>query len=172
MIVLWLFPAEAFNRLCLILPGRLIIHGLRYYGARIGERTTFTPPIVFHNIADKSRNPFSRLQVGSDCYFGREIFLDLKESLVIEDHVTVAMGVMILTHTDVAQSPLRNDAVRTSQKAVLIREGAYLGARSTILEGIEIGSCAVVAAGAVVNKSVPAGTVYAGIPAREIKRIF
>jgi acetyltransferase-like isoleucine patch superfamily enzyme len=168
-IVLAVLPVEAFNRLCLILPGRLIAYGLRYYGAQIGEGAIFTPPIAFHNFADRSKQPFSNLTVGRDCYLGREIFLDLKEKVVIEDRATLAMGVTIVTHTDLAQSPLKANLFPSTQAPVFIRKGAYLAARATILQGVEIGECALIAAGAVVNKSVPKYAVYGGVPAREIK---
>jgi len=150
------------------LPGRLIAYGLRHYGARISVDVTFNPPILFHNFADRSIEPFSNLVVGKGCYLGREILLDLKEKITIEDFATLAMGVTIVTHTDVARSPLKESLVQSTQSPVTIRQGAYLAARSTVLQGVEIGECAVVAAGALVNKSVPKYAVYGGIPAREI----
>ena len=56
-------------------------------------------------------------------------------------------------------------------KPVLIGENAWLGANSTILPGVTVGRNAVVAAGAVVTKDVPANTVVAGVPAKIIKEI-
>ena len=47
----------------------------------------------------------------------------------------------------------------------------WIGANATILQGVTIGDGAVVAAGAVVNRDVPANTVVGGVPARIIKRI-
>src|SRR5699024_11709289 len=55
-------------------------------------------------------------------------------------------------------------------KAVLIKENAWLGANATILPGVTVGENAVVAAGAVVSKDVPANTVIAGVPAKVIKK--
>ena len=56
-------------------------------------------------------------------------------------------------------------------KPVLIDENAWLGANSTVLPGVTVGKNAVVAAGAVVTKDVPANTVVAGVPAKIIKEI-
>jgi acetyltransferase-like isoleucine patch superfamily enzyme len=167
-LVLLTLPAEAFNKLCLILPGRLISEGLRFYGATLGKGTTFTAPVVFHNFADRAQKPFANLVVGNNCYFGRDVFLDLKDQIIVEDNVTLAMGVMILTHTDVAQSPLKMERVASTTAPVTIGAGAYLAARATVLQGINIGECAVVAAGAVVTASVPAYQVYGGVPARPL----
>ena len=51
---------------------------------------------------------------------------------------------------------------------VTIDDGAWIGARSTILPGITIGAGAIISAGAVVNKDVPPNTVVAGSPARVV----
>ena len=56
-------------------------------------------------------------------------------------------------------------------KPVLIKKNAWIGAKATILPGVTVGENAVVAAGAVVTKDVPANTVVAGMPAKIIKKI-
>lgn len=81
------------------------------------------------------------------------------------------MDVIIITHVDVALSPLKDGILPSEQSPVVIHGGAYLGVRSTILRGVEIGECAVVAAGAVVIKSVEPYRVYGGVPARELRRL-
>lgn len=52
-----------------------------------------------------------------------------------------------------------------------IRKGVWIGAHVTILPGVNIGEHAVIAAGAVVAKDVPAGAVVGGVPAKIIKQI-
>ena len=52
----------------------------------------------------------------------------------------------------------------------VVRRGASIGSNATILCGLEIGERALVGAGSVVTKSVPAGAVVAGNPARVIRR--
>ncbi|MEC5162238.1 maltose O-acetyltransferase [Janthinobacterium sp. CG_23.3] len=56
-------------------------------------------------------------------------------------------------------------------KPINIARGVWIGSRATILGGVSIGEYAVIAAGAVVSKDVPAFTVVAGVPARIIKVI-
>lgn len=55
---------------------------------------------------------------------------------------------------------------------IVIGKGVWIGANATILQGVTIGDYSVVAAGAVVNKSVPANTVVGGVPAKIIKEIL
>ena len=58
-----------------------------------------------------------------------------------------------------------------SAKPVVIEDGVLVGANAVVLEGVRVGRGSVVAAGAVVVKNVPAGTVVAGVPAKVIKRV-
>lgn len=164
------YGGEGINIPLMFMPTRAIRVILRAYGAKIGERVRFKSPLVIHNSALDSDRYYKHLQVGSDCYFGRELFLDLQDKIIIEDEVTISHRVMILTHTDAGSSPLKAESLRTSQAPVIIRRGAYVGANVTILEGVEIGEMSIVAAGAVVTKSVSAGTVVGGVPARVIKQ--
>ena len=56
-------------------------------------------------------------------------------------------------------------------KEVKIGNNVWIGERSMILKGVEIGDGAVVAGASVVTKSVPANTVVAGNPAKIIKKL-
>jgi acetyltransferase-like isoleucine patch superfamily enzyme len=60
---------------------------------------------------------------------------------------------------------------RPSKAPVLIGDRVWIGTRAVILKGVEIGAGAVVAAGAVVNRDVPPGTVVAGMPARVVGKV-
>jgi len=81
----------------------------------------------------------------------------------------VSHRVMILTHTDAGTSPLKDTSIQTSQGAVLIHRGAYIGAHATILQNVEMGEQAVVGAGAVVNRSVPSNMMALGVPAKLVE---
>jgi len=165
-----IYGGDGLNIPLMFMPTRALAPTLRRYGAQIGDRVRFRSPLVIHN-AEKSGNYYQKLRVGNDCYFGRELFLDLQDEIHIEDNVTVSHRVMILTHTDAGTSPVKDSAIATSQARVVIRHGAYIGANVTILEGVEIGESSVVGAGAVVIQSVPPGTVVGGVPAKPIRTI-
>lgn len=166
-----IYGVEGLNIPLMFMPTRLIAPTLRRYGADVRERVRFRSPLVIHNGEVKARAYYRNLSVGKDCYFGRELFLDLQDRIEIEDHVTISHRVMILTHTDAGASPLKDIAVPTSQAPVMIRRGAYIGANVTILEGVEIGESSVIGAGAVVTQSIPAHAVAVGIPAKPMRSI-
>jgi hypothetical protein len=83
--------------------------------------------------------------------------------LYIEEGVIFASGVRVILH-DSALNNLYGIPVKFGK--VIIRRKAYIGARSTILPGVEIGEKAIIGAGSLVTKNVPAGRVAYGVPAR------
>ena len=166
-----IYGGEGINIPLMFMPTQAIAPTLRDYGARIGKNVRFRSPLVIHNSAPERGRYYEHLRVGDDCYFGRELFLDLQAEVVIEDRVTISHRVMILTHTDAGESPLRDQFINTEQAPVVIRRGAYIGANVTILQGVEIGAESVVGAGAVVTRSVPPLSVVAGVPARVLKTV-
>lgn len=94
-------------------------------------------------------------------------FLDLG-GITIEDDVQIGPKVNLIT-----ENHLLNPSKRKflDLKSILVKRNAWIGAGATLLPGVTIGENAVVAAGAVVNKDVPANTVAGGIPAKIIKAI-
>lgn len=164
------YKAEGLNALFLIIPAKFLTPTLVKYGASIGENVEMHTPITFHNVSAELGCHYSNLQVGSDCYFGRDVFLDLAKKITIENKVTVSMRVMLLTHTHAGKSPLSEDRLRPSYAPILLKQGCYLGAGAIILPGVSIGEEAIVGAGAVVTHDVPPYAVVAGSPARLIKK--
>ena len=65
----------------------------------------------------------------------------------------------------------RNDSENKVSKEVFIGENVFIGAHSTILKGVHIGENSIVGAGSVITKSIPANEVWAGNPARFIKKL-
>jgi acetyltransferase-like isoleucine patch superfamily enzyme len=94
-------------------------------------------------------------------------FLDLGR-ITIEDDVLIGPRVNLVSESH-PLDPQDRKALIT--KPVTIKRGAWIGAGATILPGVTVGENAVVAAGSVVSRDVPANTVVAGIPARIVKSI-
>jgi acetyltransferase-like isoleucine patch superfamily enzyme len=90
-------------------------------------------------------------------------------NLVIEDDVFVGMGVTTVNDNEVYLT--RFGGRPPALDAPVIRRLAVVGAGATILAGVEIGVGAMVAAGAVATSSVPAWTIFAGVPARFMREV-
>ncbi|NML67371.1 sugar O-acetyltransferase [Hymenobacter sp. RP-2-7] len=111
---------------------------------------------------------------GRHIYLGKNVFINHACSfldlggITIEDNVQIGPKVNLITENHPLE-PSARKALHLS--AIVVRRNAWVGAAATILPGVTVGENAVVAAGAVVNKDVPANTVVGGIPARILKTI-
>lgn len=110
--------------------------------------------------------------IGKNCKISSHSFIC--EGVHIEDNVFIGHGVMFTndrfpraTNADGSpQSEADWKVVKT-----LVKKGASVGSNATILCGVTIGENALVGAGSVVTKNVPANTIVAGVPAKTIKTI-
>ncbi|HEX4114937.1 MAG TPA: WxcM-like domain-containing protein [Solirubrobacteraceae bacterium] len=116
-------------------------------------------------------------QIGAECNICDGVFIE--GGAVVGDRVTVKCGVQlwdgVVLEDDVFVGPnatFTNDPFPRSRKwlddypKTTVRSGASIGANATILPGLDIGRGAMVGAGAVVTRSVPANAVVVGNPAR------
>jgi acetyltransferase-like isoleucine patch superfamily enzyme len=142
-----------------------IIPILSRNGAIIGNNCDFESPIIFHNCQN-----YSNLVVSNNVHIGKNCFIDLKGKVVIEDNVVVSMQTTIITHQDLGKSELKSK-YPASLKDVIVKSSSYIGANSTILQGVQIGENSLVAAGSVVTKNTLPYTIVAGVPAKFIKNI-
>lgn len=103
-----------------------------------------------------------KISIGKNSIVGNYCFMDGRRGVDIGSNVNISSGVWIWTTQHDVQSP---DFVEIGG-TVKIGDRAWLCSRSTILPGVEVGEGAVVAAGAVVTRSVKPYSIVAGVPAR------
>ena len=121
-----------------------------------------------------SCNPPFYTNFGKNISIGKNVFFNIgcsfqdRGGISIGDGALLGMNVTIATLNHGLSIETRNTVYPSS---VTIGENVWIGSNSTILPGVTIGNGSVVAAGAVVNKDVPADTVVAGVPAKIIKKI-
>ena len=140
---------------------------LRKFAAKINQNCDIETGLTIHN----ARVDFSNLYIGDFCHIGKELFLDLRAPIVINEKSTISMRCVILTHMDIGHSgPFKKKFAQNAMK-VEIGPRAYIGAGAIILPGIKIGEGSIIGAGALVNKDVAPWTVVVGVPAREVRKI-
>ena len=141
---------------------------LRGVGSKIGKN------VIIHeiNFFNCYRTGFKGLEIGMDCFIGDDSLIDLADRVIISDQVTIAERVTILTHTNVGYEdhPLQK-FYPSFTKPVVIEKGAFIGANATIMPGVTIGPCSVIAVGSVVTKSVEPYTVVGGVPAKVLSTL-
>lgn len=114
------------------------------------------------------------INYGKHLSIGRNVFINFNctflalGGIVIEDNVLIGPDVKIISEGH-PLSPAERQSLVPGK--ICIKQNAWIGAGATILSGISIGENAVVAAGAVVTRDVPANTVVAGIPAKVVRSI-
>ena len=124
----------------------------------------------------------AKFRCADRCYIGLS-------NIVIADHVTlgddvvISWGVTIVDHNShaIAWEDRANDIIDWSMGAkdwsnvviapVSIKDKVWIGFNAIVLKGVTIGEGAIVAAGAVVTKDVPAYTIVAGNPAKVIRNL-
>ena len=112
----------------------------------------------------------SRIAIGQHVVIGDYNRFASMNEIVIEDDVLFAAYVHITDHSheyhDI-ERPVMDQGI-FSKGPVHICKGSWIGLRASILSGVTIGEHAIIAAGSIVTKDVPARSVVAGCPARVI----
>ena len=131
------------------------------YGCEIGDETRIGAFVEIQKGA----------KIGNNCKISSHTFIC--EGVTIESEVFVGHGVVFINDRyPRAVNPtgqLQSEADWTCQRT-LVRKGASIGSGATLLGGITIGENAIVGAGSVVTKDVPANAVVAGNPAKGLKK--
>lgn len=129
-------------------------------GYQIDKNTRIFPPFYTN---------FGRfITIGKNVFINHACsFLDLG-GITIEDDVLIGPRVNLVTENHPLDPADRQSLLL---KSIVIKRNAWIGAAATILPGVTIGENAVVAAGAVVTKDVPANTIVGGVPAKHIKHL-
>ena len=112
-----------------------------------------------------SVNKGATLEMGGGGYINYDCNIDCFE------HITIGKGTYISKQVFIRDSDNHDIEYDGYQKSAPIKIGehCWIGMRSTILKGVTIGDGAIVAAGSLVNKDVPAHSIVAGVPAKVVK---
>ena len=111
---------------------------------------------------------------GRNIRVGKGVFIN--SGCCFQDQGGIFIGDDCLIGHQVVFATLNHDLAPARRKNMFpapihIGKNVWIGAHATILAGVTVGDNAVIAAGAVVSKDVPANTVVAGVPAKVIKTI-
>ena len=111
---------------------------------------------------------------GMNIRLGKGVFIN--EGCCFQDQGGIEIGDNALIGHQVVLATLNHDLIPKKRANMIpapikIGNNVWIGAHATILAGVTVGDNAVVAAGAVVTKDVPANVVVGGVPAKIIKKI-
>ena len=155
------------QQFCVITPdvklGRdvIIYHFVNLYGCEIGDGSKIGSFVEIQKGA----------RVGRNCKVSSHTFIC--EGVTIEDEVFIGHGVIFINDKYPGainpKGALQTDA-DWEVIPTTVKRGASIGSGATILCGVTIGERAIVGAGALVTRDVPAGETVAGNPARRLAK--
>jgi len=134
---------------------------INIYGCEIGDETKIGAFVEIQKNAT----------IGRRCKISSHTFVC--EGVVIEDNVFIGHNVAFINDSyprATAGDQLQTEADWKVEKT-LVKKGASIGSGCTILANLTIGENAIVGAGSVVTKDVPANSIVAGNPARVLRSI-
>ncbi|MEM1003196.1 MAG: WcaF family extracellular polysaccharide biosynthesis acetyltransferase [Bacteroidota bacterium] len=130
---------------------------LRLFGAKVGKRVVIKPNV---NI----KYPWF-LKIGDNTWVGEGVWLDCLTVVDIGNNVCISQGALILN----GNHDYKKSTFDLIVKPIVIEDGAWIGAKCTVTQGITIGYHSVLTAGSVASRSLEPYAIYKGVPAVKIK---
>jgi maltose O-acetyltransferase len=137
-----------------------LIRSLIYRRWGIGVRTNSIAAQCFFG----SKN----VSIGQGTFVNRNCFFDAYAPIEIGNYCSIGMDVLFCTSSHDPGTKHKR-AGQNNGKPIKIGDGSWIGARSTILQGVTVGEGCIIAAGSLVNKDCEPNGLYAGVPAKRIK---
>lgn len=115
-------------------------------------------------------------KVGKGCFIGDTVKIDTghADMITLEDNVSIAGGSRLLCHQrDFSDYCVGDDYMKLGYtlKPIVLKKGCLIGMESFVMPGVTVGEGAIVGAGSMVTKDVPAWTVAIGRPAKVVRQI-
>ena len=114
-------------------------------------------------------------KIGGEIFLGKYILISPGTSIRSAKKIRIGQSTMIASDVTITDSDWHGIYDRTdyvaSPKEVTIEDNVWIGEKSIILKGTKIGANSIIGAGSVVSGEVPPNTIYAGNPAREIRKL-
>ena len=146
------------------------INALSKQGVTIGDNVSILKNTIIE-CTGVIRNLGEGLVIGNNVGIAQGAFIQVRGRVVIGNDVIFGPNVSIFSEThnfDDPDIPVKLQG--ETRKGVTIEDGAWIGTRAIILDGVTVGRNSVVAAGAIVTRDVPPGAIVGGIPAKPIAR--
>ena len=115
-------------------------------------------------------------KVGKGCFIGDYVRVDTSHTdmIIIEDSVSIASGSRLLCHQrDFSDYCVGDDYMKLGYtvKPIHLKRGCLIGMESFVMPGVTVGDGAIIGAGSLVTKDIPAWTIATGRPAKVVKQI-
>lgn len=130
---------------------------LRAFGAQVGQGVIIKPGV---NV----KYPW-RLRLGDHVWIGERVWIDNLADVLIEDHVCVSQGAMLLT----GNHDYRKESFDLMIGAITLRRGSWVGAKCVVCPDVELGEYAVLSVGSIASHDLAAAMIHRGNPAQPLR---
>lgn len=132
----------------------------------LGKNCQLEHGIYFHYDGIYSDGP--SICIGDNVFIGNHTEFNITEKIIVGNNCLIAAGCRFVDHNHSFHlGELIREQLAPKSK-IILENDVWLGCNVIVLKGITIGKGAIVAAGSVVNKSIPPYEIWGGIPAKKI----
>jgi putative colanic acid biosynthesis acetyltransferase WcaF len=165
----WYNPGPKWKRLLWLLVSILFFNNgfaffnnlkcplLRLFGAKVGKRVLIKQSV---NI----KYPWF-LHIGNDVWIGENVWIDNLALVAIGDNVCISQGALLLT----GNHNYKNPSFDLMIGKIILEDGVWIGAKSTVCPGVTCKTHAVLAVSSVASADLEAFSIYQGVPATKIR---
>ena len=111
-----------------------------------------------------------KLKVGANSYINYRCFLDLGNDIIIGDNVSIAFNCTFINSSHEIGDKKQRAGAGLAKK-IIIEDGCWIGANTTILPGVRIAKGCVIGANSLITKDTEKNGLYVGAPAIRIKTL-
>ena len=133
----------------------------------LGDETEILDTVIFW-----FREPFNLnqyIQIGNRVYIGRNCEFNCNAKIIIDDDVLIGSNTIFVDANHEYKKGLTINSQSVSSADISVGKDVWIGSNCTIMKGVSIGNGSIIAAGAVVNKSIPENEIWGGVPAKKLK---
>ncbi len=135
---------------------------LKTLAKSVGDNVSIFPDVYLQNIQE--------MEIGNNVSIQPMVYIEAYGGVRIGNDVSIAEGASVFSvnhGTEDLSIPIKDQPL--IKLPIVINDNVWIGSKATILGGVNISSGCVIAAGAVVNKSIPVNMVVGGVPATILK---
>lgn len=157
ILLLWYFVNVIFINSYFIPISSLKVFILKLFGAKIGKGVVIKPKV---NI----KYPW-KLEIGDYTWIGEKVWIDNLDIIIIGNNCCISQGALLLC----GNHNYKKSTFDLMINPIVLKDGAWIGAKSTVCPGVTVNENAILTAGSIATKNLEINTIYQGNPAIKIK---